>query len=179
MIIPTMAIGALRWLNENLDPKHTLFEWGTGDSTFWYAERVRKLYSVTDCRATASWVRDEIFVRQFQNTEIILAAKDVADQEGYIVEPGTSVKRYCHSIEQFPTRSFDCIVIDGYKREKCLPLAMQSIKHAGIIVMTETSIPEHLDSMNQMLTRAIEFHHIKGVSTTQDKMTQTTIMRVI
>jgi len=174
-----MAISALRWLNENLDHKDTLFEWGTGDSTFWYAERVRKLYSVTDSVATASWVRDEIFVREFQNTEIILANKDAEDQEGYIVEPGKSMKRYCHSIERFPTRSFDCIIIDGYKREKCLPLAMQSIKHAGVIIMTETNIPEHLDSMNQMLTHAIEFHHIKDVSTTQDKLTQTTIMRVI
>ena len=44
--------------------------------------------------------------------------------------------------------------------------------------MTETDTPEYLDAMNRHLTKAIEFYHFKGVSTTQDKLTQTTIMRL-
>lgn len=179
MIIPTMAVSALAWINENLEPDETLFEWNSGDSTFWYADRAKQVYSVTDSSSLVTWLKEELFVREYDNVKILLAPEDSTLQEGYAISSTTSFKRYCYAIEQFPTRSFDWIIIDGYKREKCLPLAMQSIKYGGVIVMTETDVPEHLDAMNQMLSKALEFHHFKSVSTTQDKLTQTTVMRVV
>jgi len=177
MIIPTMSISALAWINERITPDEVLFEWNSGDSTFWYAERVQQVYSVTELPTLAAWMKEEIYVREHDNIKIILAPEDATFEAKYALG-NISVKRYCHVIEQFPTKAFDWIIIDGYKKELCLPLAASAIKRGGIIVMTDTDVLEHLDSMNQMLSKAIEFHHFKSVCTTEDRLTQTTIMRL-
>ena len=102
-----------------------VFEYGSGGSTLWFAERVTELVLVEHDSAWYGQVTKS--VRLFTNSKIWLR---VPSQTISGFEPARSLtfeeyrefnfKEYVESIHNFPDNYFDIVFIDGRAREACL-----------------------------------------------------------
>ena len=86
-------------------------KYGSGNSTLWYAERVKEIISVEHDQLWYQTMKDKLP----ESASIVY--KDLED--GYVEE----VSR--HGL-------FDIIIIDGRKRPECAPMALQALKPEGV-----------------------------------------------
>jgi predicted O-methyltransferase YrrM len=177
-----MTVPALNWLNSNLDGGEQLFEWGSGASTFWFANRVAQVYSAEYFEAFYYYIKEYAESKGYENVDLILAKPDVIPQEGYIAKyssaAGQSFKRFCLSIENYPSSSFDVVVIDGRARTRCLDLAMRAVKRGGLIIFDDTERVEYRASLNKYISSFAFIKDFKGEKATTGKISQTSIARV-
>ncbi len=152
---PWLTYGAIRWLKRHLHPSMVGFEWGSGRSTLFFAQRVHKLYTVEHDRQWYETVRQMIQQAQLQDkVELILIpphkpAFDPAKprtpwwaQSGYV--PGKpQYAQYADAILQFPDAFFDFIVVDGRERVSCLLNAEPKLKPGGFLLLDNAERREY------------------------------------
>jgi hypothetical protein len=113
--VPWLAAPAIEFLDARLPPGASVFEWGSGNSTLWWAERAAAVHAVEH---DAGWASD--MARQLPPH-----ARVVHRPQG----PG-----YAAEIHAFPGAHFDVVVIDGVSRAECAAAAPEHVKPAGMIV---------------------------------------------
>jgi hypothetical protein len=176
--LPDMAEPALKWINENIRPSETLFEWGSGGSTFWFADRVKELYSVEHSLPFFSYVKEHYLYENYDNINMLFAPEDAQAHSKYKdYYDERSYKRYCESILAYPSRSFDWVIINGKARTVCLELAFSVIKYGGIIVVNDTDKIEYGTAVSKYRSKAIEVFDFKGFKMPFMRQGHTTIMR--
>lgn len=111
--IPWCTYPFIHFLKPRLKSEFRVFEYGCGNSTLWYAERVKEIISVEHDHSWFQKIKDKLP----ENAAIVY--KDL--EEGYVEE----VSR--HGL-------FDIIIIDGQKRPECAPWALQALKPDGVII---------------------------------------------
>lgn len=177
--MPDIAEPALSWINENIHPTEILFEWGSGGSTFWFADRVKRIYSAEHQPAFFRYVKEHYLYENYDNIHMLFAPedaqaypkfKDAYDERSY--------KRYSESILAYPSRSFDWIIINGKARHACLDLAFSAVRHGGVIVMNDTDKLEYGSAVNQHRNKAVEVLEFKGYKMPFMHQGHTTIMRM-
>lgn len=114
---PWLTIDAIRMLEQILTKEMTGFEWESGRSTLWLADRLKSLVSVEHDPEWYAAVRSD------------LAAKGCANV-GYRLSGANS---YADEIRSFDDGSFDFIPIDGEKRSACIAAAAVKVKVGGHI----------------------------------------------
>jgi hypothetical protein len=100
--LPWFTFGAIDFLNTYIRPYHTVFEYGCGGSTIFFAARAASIECVEHNRAWATSVATGL-----SNVHIRF------EQAGR--EPPLSASPYCQALD----RSFDIIVVDGWALGKC------------------------------------------------------------
>ena len=118
--IPWITYSALEALAQRAKPDFSVFEYGSGNSTRWWAERVRRVVS---CESDPAWA-DRIRADLPPRAEIhqVDLARD-------------GVEAYASVIDRWPA-SFEIVVIDGDKptRQACGRHALAALKPGGVIV---------------------------------------------
>lgn len=177
--MPDMAEPALVWINEHIEPADILFEWGSGGSTFWFADRVKRMYSVEHHPAFFRYVKEHYLYENYENIHLLYAPEDTKAHSKFI-DPfdERSYKRYCEAIDSYPSRSFDWIIINGKARSVCLDLAISSVKRGGVIIMNDTNKLENKTAVNKYLSKISEIHEFKGYKLPYTRIGHTTIMRI-
>lgn len=110
--IPWCTYPFIHFLKPRLKSEFRVFEYGSGNSTLWYAQRVKEIISVEHDH---SWFQ-KIKHKLPENAAIVY--KDL--ENGYVEEVSQ------HGF-------FDIIIIDGQKRPECAPWALQALKPDGVI----------------------------------------------
>jgi predicted O-methyltransferase YrrM len=105
----------------------TMFEWGTGASTYWFSQRVKFLVSMDN---NPSW---------FNLTKGILE-KALITNVDFHLQPLNIVAYYDTILKYSP---FDCILIDGRNRVVCSEYAVKNIKPDGIIILDNSERPRY------------------------------------
>lgn len=101
-----------------------MFEWGSGGSTLWFGQRVKRLHSVEHNEEWHKKVKTKLEeARLFVDFHFIP-----------LEDP-----RYISLIQEYG--DFDCVLIDGRKRVKCGLNAMERIKPLGILVLDNAERP--------------------------------------
>lgn len=145
--VPAMTDTCISFLEKHVNKSHVVFEWGSGASTFWFADRCNTIWSV-------EYFKDffEVLQKRAQdkiNINLILKEPDNERQENYIAKhssaSGKSFKNFAHSIDVFKNFYFDIIVIDGRVRNRCLDLAIPKLKSGGMIVYDDTNRDAYFD----------------------------------
>ena len=151
---PWITFNAIKWLEKYLNKNVTLFEFGSGGSTFFWAERVKKLISVEHDKKWYDRVSKELIKEGIKNCDYILSEpiKDSTKDKipyGYksytstLKEyEGMSFENYVKTIENYPDSSFDLVVIDGRARASCIFRALRKIRPGGFL-MLDNSDREH------------------------------------
>jgi len=145
--LPAMTDTSIAFLEKRLNNSHVVFEWGSGASTFWFANRCNTVWSV-------EYFKDfyEVLVEraeEYSNINLFLKEPDNKPQEGYIAKhssaSGKSFKNFAHAIDVFRDQYFDVIVIDGRVRNRCLDLAIPKLKEGGFIIYDDTNRDAYLN----------------------------------
>lgn len=137
---PWITFPAMRWLTSYLRPSMSVFEWGSGGSTLFFARRVARVVSVEYdagwCEAVAVRLRDH----GLGNAQVRHLPPEPGD-DGALYRSsaaefaGMSFRRYVDSVLAYPDGSFDVILVDGRARLGCLVTALPKLKPDGVLIL--------------------------------------------
>jgi hypothetical protein len=113
--IPWYTYPSIDFLDSIKKNNWNVFEWGSGYSTLWWAQRVDNVYSIEDNESWHNVVKNSIP----KNMNLVFE---------------TDSKKYIEKIKDFDEKSFDAIVIDGSHRNECAFLCIDFLKDSGIII---------------------------------------------
>lgn len=126
--IPWYTYPATDFLGPRLKGHFKVFEFGSGNSTLWWAERVN---SVVTVEHDPQWF-GRIAETMPPSVELLQA------------QPGTS--SYAGAVNRGPS-VFDIVVIDGKERNRCAEQCVASLKDDGIVVWDDADREEYTSGM--------------------------------
>ena len=131
--IPWCTYSFIKFIEPRLLNTFDVFEYGCGNSSLWYAKRVRSIKSVEN---DEKWFNN-ISSRLPVNAKAVLQT-DINDGD-YSKEVLKDGKKY------------QIIIIDGRDRNNCVKYSLQQLADDGIIVYDNTQVPEYLPSIQILL----------------------------
>jgi hypothetical protein len=128
--IPWFTYPAIDFLHTHMNANWKVFEWGSGNSTLWWANQVKSVIAVED---NAEWY-SEVVTQMPENAQV-LNKKD---------------HDYYTAITEYPQKHFDIIVIDGSSRNECAEHATPYLNEDGLLIFDNSDSDEFIPSA-QML----------------------------
>ena len=135
----------IEWFEQTLTPQMSVFEWGSGGSSIFIAQRVRKVISVEYdvIHFFVLWIHTKL--RRIANIDYVLVLPENGKANSIYASThakhvGEDYEKYCKTIERFPDNSFDMISIDGRARAGCIHLARKKVKVGGYILVDDSEI---------------------------------------
>lgn len=122
--IPWFTYSSISFLESRIKPEMSVFEYGGGNSTHWWAARVR---TVTTCEHDTEWC-DKIKSSLPANVNLLYRKRGDGAYAGEI----------CKHVS-----AFDIVVNDGRDRVQCAKNCLTSLRAAGIIVWDNSDRPEY------------------------------------
>ena len=120
--IPWYSYPAIEYIKQLDFSDKTIFEYGSGNSTMFWARRCKKLVSVED---NQQWY-NKIRAKLPYNVEYSLFNEK---------------EKYANSIDNYPEK-FDIIIIDGSYRYECSAKALENLKDDGFIILDNSDWQE-------------------------------------
>ena len=120
-----------------------VFEWGSGRSTLWFADRVRSIVSIEYNKEWADKVTEMIGAKNVNNVELKYIPLDHAKHlpTPRIYEP---LPKYVSEIFNYPKESFDLVIVDGHYRLTCVDQCLDYIKPGGYLLIDNSNrVPRH------------------------------------
>jgi predicted O-methyltransferase YrrM len=111
-----MPYAFVDFLDDRLSTDLRVFEYGCGNSTKWFANRVDEVVAVEHNKEWVEKIRPETA----ENTEI-----------QYVKE-----EDYPSAISEYG--DFDLILIDGIRRRDCEPIALEKLTDRGVVIYDDT-----------------------------------------
>jgi methyltransferase family protein len=125
--IPWYTYPAIEFLRTRVRPEMTVFEYGCGNSTLWWAKRVAQVVSVEH---DSDWHR-RIATRVPPNVTLRhVPLERPGEYAGALVREG---------------RRFDVVVIDGRERVECTRHVVDGLSEGGVIVFDNAERPDYAE----------------------------------
>lgn len=141
--LPWLTYGAIEFLARRVRPEMSVFEYGSGNSTLWWASRVREVIA---CEHDRGWF-EKVRARAPGNVTLRHVALEYGGD-------------YCRAVAEYPGR-FDIVVIDGRDRVNCATHAIGALKPDGIIVWDNSDREEYRAGYEHLACAG--FHKIEFV----------------
>lgn len=113
--IPWYTYPAIEYLSQLDFSGKTVFEYGSGNSSLFWAARAEAVFSIEN---NENWHKKITSQKQFKNLNIALIENK---------------QEYLEAISSYP--GFDIIIIDGSYRDECARYAVQKLNAGGIIIL--------------------------------------------
>ncbi len=138
---------ACRYIASLLEPGSTVFEYGSGGSTLFYAARAKSVVSVEHDETWFRRVGAAIAAVGVKNCERKLLVpetgsctnQDPSDPLGYCSSDtsyrGQTFLRYVTAIDAFPDESFNFVAVDGRARPSCVYHARSKVTRGGYLML--------------------------------------------
>ena len=159
---PHFTPQSITFLENYLNKETIAFEWGTGQSTSWLANRVFKIIAVEHDFFWYEKVVADLKKKDLNNFEIHHVPPMNPDELKSFSWPSNweysdilhhypkkkQFFRYIEKINMYDDEYFDCIIIDGRERVGCLVYAIPKLKPGGIIVLDDSFRPKYEEFYN-------------------------------
>lgn len=132
---PWYTYAALHFVRDRVKPDWRVFEYGSGQSTGWWAQRTRQVIAVEH---QAGWAR-KVAGFQFPNTTVVFRE---------LTEDGD----YAREILQHEGL-FDLVVIDGRDRVNCAKYALDKLSAKGVILWDNSDRERYQPGFDMLLSR--------------------------
>lgn len=155
--IPWMNYQSVRFIKERFKKDFKVFEYGSGYSTFFYANMVK---SVTSIEHNVEWynkIKDEIP----KNAKLLFDAK--YESESY----ASSVKQ-----EGF---LYDVVIIDGRSRVACLEACVDQLSERGVIFFDDSERDRYRKYFDIAYKRGFRSLDFQGIKPVEPELSCTTI----
>jgi SAM-dependent methyltransferase len=144
--IPWVTYSFIDFIKTRLGKEHTVFEFGSGNSTFFYAKYAGVVVSVEHDK---EWF-DKISGSKPENSEMIF----------------TELVRgadYC----QMPIKlaeKFDIIIVDGRDRVNCCKQAVDALTENGVVVLDDSEREDYKEGVDFLITKGFRHLLFSGIS---------------
>jgi len=146
--VPWITYPALAFLAPRIGPSMSVFEYGCGNSTMWWARRVSRVVS---CEHDAGW-HARVRAKVPANVDLRLVGVGGEDQ---------------YSGEIRNTKgSFDIVVIDGMDRVRCAEYAVERLTSDGVLLFDDSDRAEYAPAYDALRARGfgrIDFWGMKAM----------------
>lgn len=141
--------GFLKFLDNRLTKDLNVFEYGAGNSTIWYAQKVNFVKSVENDQ---KWI--EILTPQLpKNTKVVF--RELNENKDYL-----------HEISMAEKPKYDIVVVDGRRRNDCVMFAVDYLTEKGVIILDNSEREDYQpakDFMQQKGFKRIDFWGISPI----------------
>lgn len=147
--LPWLTYPAISFLESAVHKEMCVFEYGSGASTLWWAERVKH---VVACEHSKQW--HDLLKPEVPGNASLMFCELVPDGD------------YCRSIHS-SDETFDIIVIDGRDRVNCIRQAYSKMKNDGIIILDDSERDRYQPGQDFLLQQGflrLDFHGIRPIA---------------
>lgn len=140
--LPWLNYAFIKFLAPRLLPTMQVFEYGSGNSTLWFASKVGKIKSVEHDQ---TWIT-KLQTRLPNNAQVVFQSLD--NKEAYIHEVGKAQTLY------------DLIIVDGRERNRCVEACLPCLSANGVIILDNAERESYLPARQMLITqgfRCLEF----------------------
>lgn len=132
--IPWITYASLSFLEPRVRSKMSVFEFGAGASTLWWAKRVRRIVS---CEHDFKWL-EQVRSRASANVELVYATLDGG--------------QYAKQILGYQNE-FDIVVLDGRDRVTCARNTLSALTPGGVVLWDNADRQEYAEGFDYLLDR--------------------------
>jgi hypothetical protein len=144
--IPWVTYSFIDFIKERLKKQHTIFEFGSGNSTFFYAKYAGLVVAVEHDK---EWF-DKISAKRPENAELIFCE---------LVRDGD----YC-SVPVKLEEKFDIIIIDGRDRVNCCKQSIGAVSENGVIVLDDSEREVYREGISFLKSKGYKELSFSGIS---------------
>ncbi len=156
---PWMNFPLVEFLSTRLNRQQTVFEYGSGLSTIYFAERVK---TITSVEHNKGW---------FDRTRLLLGKRTNADVVFFELNDD-----YPDAIRFIGAdKKYDIVVIDGRMRNSCIEKAVDFLTTQGIIILDDSDRPRYEPAFSFLQNRGYKFLTFCGMKLGQLRGCQGTI----
>ncbi|MDB9306649.1 glycosyltransferase [Nodularia spumigena CS-591/12] len=117
--IPWYTYPAIEFIEDKIKHDSIVFEFGGGQSTLWWSQRVKQVISI---ESDEGWF-NQINQQMPPNVNLNLQSDE---------------KKYADCILAYPDKYFDVIIVDGINRNGCLENSLAKLKENGLLIFDNT-----------------------------------------
>ncbi|MFU8812919.1 MAG: class I SAM-dependent methyltransferase [Balneolaceae bacterium] len=142
--IPWITYPAIDLLEQRLPADASVFEYGSGLGTLWWAERVGRITAVEHSRKWAEMVEKKL------PDNATLIVRDI--EKGYeksILESG---------------EMYDLIIIDGRRRAGCVSYSLQALTERGVILFDDSAREKYGEGLQRLRENGFRQLPLRGFS---------------
>ncbi len=155
--IPWCTYSFINFIEKRLSPDLLVFEYGSGNSTIWYAQRVKQIIAVEH---DSNWIK-QIEPKLPLNAKVIYKELDVNGEYA-----GTS---------SMSGSKFDLVIIDGRDRNNCIYRSIDTLSSKGVFVFDNTQRINYLESQDFLKNQGFKRIDFTGLCPAVAHINTTTI----
>jgi len=125
---PWLTLQATDILESYLKKTDIGFEWGSGRSTIWFAQKVKRLISIENDEYWYDKIKISLKEKNLTNVDYRLIQEHEEE-----IQPSDS--KYIRAIDDFESNSLNFILIDGIFRGFCANKAVNKVKPFGLLIV--------------------------------------------
>jgi len=156
--IPWFNYSSIHFLDQRIRKEFSIFEYGSGNSTFWFSERAHKVISIE---------YDEKWFKKLENR--ILTIQNI---NLIFIKPES--KEYAKYILGF-TEEFDIVIIDGRDRVKCGLNSLKALKKDGVIIWDDAERERYKEGHDFLYSNGFKSIEFFGLGPIRRRASVTTI----
>lgn len=144
--IPWVTYSFIDFIKGRLTKQHSVFEFGSGHSTYFYAKYAGKVVSVEHDK---EWY-DKVLKTNPENSELIFCE---------LVRDGD----YCR-VPLTLQATFDVVIVDGRDRVNCCKQAVNAVSESGVIVLDDSERDFYKEGINFLIGKGFKELSFSGIS---------------
>lgn len=156
--VPWLTLPFNAFISERLTPDMTIFEYGSGNSTLFYAKKVKEVVAVENDKG---WF-DEIKNEMPSNVQLIFENLKNNDD------------RY-NKAASLTSKKYDMIVVDGRERVKCMLNSVTCLTEKGVMVLDNSDRESYLPGIEFLLSKGFKKLDFWGIAPSYGHQTCTTV----
>jgi precorrin-6B methylase 2 len=161
---PWIVYGAIAFLNNILNSDMTVWEFGSGSSTLYFARRVKQVFSIENNPEWFSYLTTVVDTQKVSNVNRqLIENQQTASEQYFSKSEKTYFQDYAQSINALNSKSLDLVLIDGRARTACIMHAMEKIKQGGWLIVDNSERNYYFDGNDDLFdTSKWEAMHFVG-----------------
>lgn len=118
--LPWMNYSIIAFLDQRLNKNLSLFEYGSGFSTMFYAKRVQQVTSLEYDQNWLTRIKNSVP----DNATLVYQANDIDGE-------------YCRAI-QLENKKYDVVIVDGRDRVNCVKQGLANLSEQGVLILDDS-----------------------------------------
>ncbi|MDM5272404.1 hypothetical protein PGH07_09455 [Sulfurovum sp. zt1-1] len=144
--LPWVTYSFIDFITDRLNSTMNIFEYGSGNSTLWYAKKVNDVTSVEHDKL---WYEK---IKKLMPKNVSMNYQSLKYDDEYC--------RFANTID----RKFDIVIVDGRDRVNCIKNSLFSLKESGVIVLDDSERPYYQEGINHLLSNGFKKIDFWGIS---------------
>jgi hypothetical protein len=143
--IPWFTYSAIDFLIERMNENLRILEFGSGNSTLFFAERTKMVFSIEH---DESWYQ-KILLKKPQNVKMYKTSS--LSINDYILPLGEKTE-------------FDLIIVDGLFRNQCINNSLNFLSESGVIVLDDSERTDYTEGIKFLKTNGFKQLNFFGIA---------------